>query len=120
MSLSRRITVRLTATMLAAAGIAYGWLYVKQSHVESYLRQKALVQQAQEISDFISVRRDGSIALDLPPQLLEAYTSPESQYRYAVRDGAGRVVVSSGRRVGPLPQFIETPERQPYKYLGDG
>ena len=120
MSLSRRITVRLTATMLAAAGIAYGWLYVKQSHVESYLRQKALVQQAQEISDFISVRRDGSIALDLPPQLLEAYTSPESQYRYAVRDGAGRVVVSSGRRVGPLLQFIETPERQPYKYLGDG
>jgi hypothetical protein len=110
MSLSRRITVRLTATMVAAAAVAYGWLYMKQSHVESYLRQRTLVQQAQEISGFISVGKGGSVELDLPPELLEAYTSPRSRYSYAVRDEAGRVVASSGRRVGPVPWFVETPK----------
>jgi signal transduction histidine kinase len=120
MSLSRRITVRLTATMVAAAGVAYGWLHVKQSHVESYLRQRALAEQAQEISGFVSLGKHGSIELVLPPELLEAYTSPRSRYTYAVRDEAGQVVASSGRRVGPLPQFIESSKHQAYTYPCDG
>jgi two-component system sensor histidine kinase TctE len=118
MSLSRRIVVWLTVTTIVASGVAIGWLYLKQSHVERYLRQRALVQQAQEISNCILINDNGSIDLNLPPRLLEAYNSPGSRYRYAIRDEAGRVVVTSGSSVRSLPQFMRGPY-QTYEYNGE-
>jgi signal transduction histidine kinase len=119
MSLSSRIIVRLTITTAVAAAVSYGWLYLKQSHVEAYLRERTLVRQAQEVSSFISTSRDGSIYLDLPSKLSEAYNNPGSRYRYAVRDEAGRVVATSGRRVGPLQDFIQLQDRHIYEYRVD-
>jgi hypothetical protein len=118
MSLSSRIIVRLTVTAVVAAGVAYGWLYLKQSDVEDYLSQRALMRQAQEISEFISIQENGSIDLDLPPRLSEAYNSPGSRYRYAVRDEAGRIVATSSGRIGPSPQFIRSQDRT-YEYSSD-
>jgi signal transduction histidine kinase len=103
MSLAHKIIARLMITTLVGTGVAYGWLYLKAAHVQSYLEQRALVQQAREISDFIAVGEDGTVSLNLPPRLSEAYNSVKSSYRYAVRDGAGRIVAASGRGVGPLP-----------------
>jgi signal transduction histidine kinase len=106
MSLSSRIIVRLAITTFVATAVAYGWLYLKQSRVQEYLRERALVRQAEEISHFISVNDDGSINVDVPPPLLEAYNNPGSRYRYTIRDEVGRIVATSGRRVGPLPMFM--------------
>ena len=119
MSLSSRIIVRLTITTAVAAAISYGWLYLKQSHVEAYLRERTLVRQAQEVSSFISTSPDGSIYLDLPSKLSEAYNNPGSRYRYAVRDEAGRIVATSGRRVGPLPDMIRVQDHHIYSYRAD-
>jgi len=119
MSLASRIIVRLTITTAVAAAVAYGWLYLKQSRVEAYLRERTLVRQAQEVSSFISASPDGSIYLDLPSKLSEAYNSPGSRYRYAVRDEAGRVVATSGRRVGPLPDIIRIQDHHIYTYRAD-
>jgi len=119
MSLSSRIIVRLTITTAVAAAVSYGWLYVKQSRVEAYLRERTLVRQAQEVSSFISTSRDGSVYLDLPSKLSEAYNNPGSRYRYVVRDEAGRVVATSGRRVGPLQDFIQLQDRHIYEYRVD-
>jgi signal transduction histidine kinase len=119
MSLSSRIIVRLTITTAVAAAVSYGWLYLKQSHVEAYLRERTLVRQAQEVSSFISASPDGSIYLDLPSKLSEAYNNPGSRYRYAVRDEAGRVVATSGRRVGPLPDIIRAQDHHIYTYRAD-
>ena len=119
MSLSSRIIVRLTITTVVAAAISYGWLYLKQSRVEAYLRERTLVRQAQEVSSFIAASPDGSIYLDLPSKLSEAYNNPGSRYRYAVRDEAGRVVATSGRRVGPLQDFIQLQDRHIYEYRVD-
>ena len=119
MSLSSRIIVRLTITTAVAAAVSYGWLYVKQSRVETYLRERTLVRQAQEVSSFISTSRDGSVYLDLPSKLSEAYNNPGSRYRYVVRDEAGRVVATSGRRVGPLQDFIQLQDRHIYEYRVD-
>ncbi len=119
MSLSSRIIVRLTITTAVAAAVAYGWLYIKQSHVAAYLRERTLVRQAQEVSSFISASPDGSIYLDLPSKLSEAYNNPGSRYRYAVRDEAGRVVATSGRRVGPLPDIIRIQDHHIYSYRAD-
>jgi signal transduction histidine kinase len=102
-SLARKIIQRLMITTLVGTGVAYGWLYLKATHVQSYLEQRALVQQAREISDFIAVGENGDVVLNLPPRLSEAYNSVKSSYRYAVRDEAGRIVAASGRGVGPLP-----------------
>ena len=119
MSLSSRIIVRLTITTAVAAAVSYGWLYIKQSHVEAYLRERTLVRQAQEVSSFISASPDGSIYLDLPSKLSEAYNNPGSRYRYAVRDEAGRIVATSGRRVGPLPDIIQVQDHHIYSYRAD-
>jgi signal transduction histidine kinase len=106
MSLAYKIIKRLMITTLVGTGVAYGWLYVKATHVQNYLEQRALVQQAREISDFISIGENGAIALNLPPRLSEAYNSVKSSYRYAVRDEAGRIVAASGRGIGPVPLLM--------------
>jgi signal transduction histidine kinase len=122
MSLSTRIIVRIAITTFVATVIAYGWLYLKQSHVDDFLRQRTLVRQAQEISNFIAINDDGSIDLNLPPQLLESYNSPGSIYRYAIRDQAGRIVATSTNRVLPLPELTHGQQRlqHAYKYKSDG
>ena len=54
------------------------------------------------------------------PKLSEAYNNPDSRFRYAVRDEAGRIVASSGRRVGPLPTFFDLQDRHIYRYPPEG
>jgi hypothetical protein len=119
MSLARKIIKRLMITTLLGTCVAYGWLYVKASYAQSYLEQRALVQQAREISDFIVIGGDGSVALNLPPRLSEAYNSVKSSYRYAVRDAAGRIVAASGRGVGPLPLLLGNQRRTYEQGSGD-
>jgi signal transduction histidine kinase len=119
MSLAHKIIKRLMITTLVGTGVAYGWLYLKAAHVQTYLEQRALVQQAREVSDFIAVGADGAIALDLPPRLSEAYNSVKSSYRYAVRDEAGRIVAASGRGVGPLPLLMGGARRTYEQSSGD-
>src|SRR4029077_8929848 len=113
-SLARKIIERLMITSLVGTGVAYGWLYLKATHVQSYLEQRALVQQAREMSDFIAVVQNGDVVLNLPPRLSEAYNSVKSSYRYAVRDEAGRIVAASGRGVGPLP-LLSGGQRRTYE-----
>jgi signal transduction histidine kinase len=113
MSLASRIIIRLTLTSVIATGAAYGWLYAKQSHVDEYLRHLTLMQQAEEISRYMSINADGEAELNLPPQLYEAYNSSGSPYCYIVRDGAGRIVAISGRGSGPLRALIaDSSERE--------
>jgi signal transduction histidine kinase len=105
MSISQKIIIRLAVTTLIATAVAYGWLYMKAARVHDYLDQRALVQQARDISDFISVNANGEFELNLPSRLSEAYNSVKSNYRYAIRDEAGRIVAASGRGIGPLPRL---------------
>jgi signal transduction histidine kinase len=115
-SLSFRIITRLTVTALVAGGTAYGWLYVKQRHVDNYLRERALVRQAEDIAGYLSIAADGAVDLALPSQLSEYYNSPASRYRYAIRDEAGRILLSSGRRIGPLPGIMKPDQNRTYEY----
>jgi hypothetical protein len=80
MSLAYKIIKRLMITALVGTAVAYGWLYLKAAFVQSYLQQLALVQQAREISGFISVDESGAVTLNLPPRLSEAYNSVKSNY----------------------------------------
>ena len=66
------------------------------------------MRQAEDISSYLSLNASGCVACARPAaanvEILP--TSPGSRYRYAIRDEAGRVVLSSGRRVGPVPDLI--------------
>lgn len=118
-SLARKIITRLMITTLVGTGVAYGWLYLKATHVQNYLEQRALVQQAREISDFIVIGEGGTATLNLPARLSEAYNSVKSSYRYAVRDEAGRIVAASGVGVGPLPLLLGSQRRSYEQNDGD-
>jgi signal transduction histidine kinase len=111
MSISQKIIIRLAVITLIATAAAYGWLYMKAALVHDYLDQRALLGQARDISDFISAGANGEFALRLPARLFEAYNSPKGNYRYAVRDGAGRIVASSSGGIGPLPSLAGPSER---------
>ena len=103
MSFSSRIIARLTITSCIAACIAYGWLYLKQSRVQEHLHERSLLQQAREISEYLSVNGNGQPELNLPPALYEAYNRPGSTYRYVIRDDSGRIVArSSGHAELPM------------------
>jgi hypothetical protein len=71
MSFSSRIIARLTITSCIAACIAYGWLYLKQSRVQEHLHERSLLQQAREISEYLSVNGSGQPELNLAPAMYE-------------------------------------------------
>jgi signal transduction histidine kinase len=118
-SLLQRITVVLTITIVAAGVCAFGWLYFKTKWMDATLHQEALLDQARAIARHLVANGNDSIELNLPPRLAEAYTNPESSYRYAVRDANGRILFDVGSSIGPLPVFSNH-KYKVYNYDPDG
>ena len=118
-SLLRRITVGLTATMLIAGLSAFGWLYLKTKWTDLTLREQTLFDQARVIAGYLKSDGNNSITLNLPPRLAEAYSNPESLYRYAIRDENGQYLFDSGAAVAPLPAFSRSRQKL-YDYDPDG
>ena len=118
-SLLRRITVGLTATMLIASLSSFGWLYLKVKWTDITLREQTLFDQAKVIAGYLRSDRNNSITLNLPPRLAEAYSSPESEYHYAVRDENGQFLFDSGTAVSSLPVLSRTRQKL-YDYDPDG
>ncbi len=118
-SLLRRITVGLTATMLLAGLSSFGWLYLKTKWTDTALREQSLFEQAKVIAGYLKSDGNNSITLNLPPRLAEAYSSPESEYHYAVRDGNGQYLFQSGTAVSVLP-VLSSNRQKLYDYDPDG
>lgn len=118
-SLLRRISIGLSVTMLVAGLSAFGWLYLKVKWTDLALREQTLFEQAKVIAGYLESSSDNSIILNLPPRLAEAYSSPESEYRYAIRDENGQYLFDSGTAVAALPAFSRMREKL-YDYDPDG
>ena len=118
-SITQRISLGLTATMLAASLCAFGWLYLKTEWTDAVLRKETLLDQARVIAGYLKSDDKNSMSLDLPPRLSEAYSGPDSHYRYAVRDENGQYLFDSGMKVAPLPAFGHN-HRKFYNYDPDG
>ena len=118
-SLLRRIAVGLTATMVLAGLSSFGWLYVKAKWTDTSLREQSLFDQAKVISEYLKSDVNNSITLNLPPRLAEAYSSPESEYHYAVRDEDGQYLFDSGTAVSALP-VLSRARQKLYDYDPDG
>jgi signal transduction histidine kinase len=107
------------ATMLIAGLSSFGWLYVKAKWTDITLREQTLFDQAKVIAGYLRLDDNNSIALNLPPRLAEAYSSPESDYHFAVRDENGQYLFDSGTAVSALPVLSRT-HRRLYDYDPDG
>ena len=118
-SLLFRIVVRLSLVSLAMLVISYGWLYLKVDATARALREKTLVEQGLQIGEYLRMGVDGTMQLELPAKLSEAYNQADGEYRYAVREEDGRVLFSSGSEVGPIPMFRRHRHRT-YLYNPDG
>ena len=105
--------------MLLAGLSSFGWLYLKAKWTDTTLREQSLFEQAKVIAGYLKSDANNSIALNLPPRLAEAYSSPESEYHYAVRDGNGQYLFDSGTAVSALPSLSRTRQKL-YDYDPDG
>jgi signal transduction histidine kinase len=104
---------------MAAGVCVFSWLYFKTKWVDTGLHQETLLDQARVIAGYLNTNENGVVELDLPPRLAEAYSGPESSYRYAVRDASGLLLFNAGPSVGALPVFSKR-KYQVYNYDPDG
>lgn len=118
-SLLGRTVAGLIITSCLTGLFASGWLYLKARSTDRALREQTLLDQARVVSRYLITNTHGKIELHLPPRLADAYTSAESPFRYAVHNGQGQLVFTSGPRVGPLPIFTAN-DRALYDYNPDG
>ena len=105
--------------MLLAGLSSFGWLYLKTKWTDTTLREQSLFEQAKVIAGYLKSDGNNSITLNLPPRLAEAYSSPESEYHYAVRDGNGQYLFQSGTAVSVLP-VLSSNRQKLYDYDPDG
>jgi signal transduction histidine kinase len=105
--------------MLLAGLSSFGWLYVKAKWTDTSLREQSLLDQAMVIARYLKSDGYNSITLNLPPRLAEAYSSPESEYHYAVRGENGQFLFDSGTAVSALPVLSRTRQKL-YDYDPDG
>ena len=105
--------------MLIAGLSSFGWLYLKAKWTDVALREQNLFDQAKVIAEYLRLEGNNSIKLNLPVRLAEAYSSPESEYHYAVRDENGQYLFNSGIAVSALPVFSRSRQKL-YDYDPDG
>jgi signal transduction histidine kinase len=67
------------------------------NYATNNIHNKAMQEQAVSVGEHLSARPDGSLALDLPLDLLGLYSQAYGRYSYAVIDDQGHVLFSSLR-----------------------
>src|SRR5690348_15036363 len=118
-SISRRLSITLTITTVVTSLCAYGWIYLQARSTENALRERALLDQAELIANYLVLDEEGEPQLHLPERVTEAYGHPDNSLRYAVREFDGQILFSSGMSVGPMPNFGLW-ARTTYDYDPDG
>ena len=108
-SLQLRLTLELTALFVISSALALGGLIYNASLTADSLADRDLGLRAEDLAAHV-VREDGGAPrLDLPPGLMQAYTTANAVF--AVRDKEGRLIAAS------TPEFGSASARWP---AGDG
>jgi signal transduction histidine kinase len=77
-------------------------LYWLLSAAANDLHNGALRENADTVARYLTVRDDGSWAIELPAGLKELYSESYGRYAYAVLDSAGHVLLSSLKDGAPI------------------
>ena len=105
------IAVAITSILMS---VALSWLL---STATNNIHNEAMEEQAASLAQHLVPQADGSLALDLPPNLQGLYSQPYGRYSYAVVDDQGKTLFSSLKDKAPVfpadpraaaVQFLET------------
>jgi len=106
--LLKTLTVRLVATTAALTCILLAVLFWQlQIHVDT-IHDRTLTSQAKDISRHLKRAPDGSLKVDLPPELARAYSAAKSGYYFQVRDRTGALLMASSIGAKILDEAIPT------------
>jgi signal transduction histidine kinase len=94
--ISRIVILHVVAVVITSIfmSLALSWLL---NYATNTIHNESMQEQAVSVGEHLSAKADGSLALDLPLDLLGLYSQAYGRYSYAVIDDRGRVLFSSLR-----------------------
>ena len=90
------IAVAITSILMS---LALSWLL---NSATNNIHNDAMEEQAASVAHHLVPQADGSLSLELPPNLQGLYSQPYGRYSYAVVDGTGKTLFSSLKDLEPV------------------
>src|ERR1019366_175976 len=90
------IAVAITSILMS---FALSWLL---NLATNNIHNEAMAEQAASVADHLISQADGSLSLELPPDLQGLYSQPYGRYSYAVVDDHGNTLFSSLKDQAPI------------------
>src|ERR1700736_6694189 len=90
------IAVAITSILMS---LALSWLL---NMATNNIHNSAMEEQAAALAHHLVPRADGSLSLELPPDLQGLYSQPYGRYSYAVVDDQGKTLFSSLKDQAPV------------------
>lgn len=109
-SLLTQIVLSLSLTACATIVLIGAWFYWQFENATGNLSHSTLVSRADRIAQHLSVEPGGTVALSLPPAMLEAYKGHGGHYRFSIRDEAGHILFTSPEPTGVAPRHVTKSE----------
>jgi signal transduction histidine kinase len=103
------IAVAITSVLMS---VALSWLL---NVATGNIHNNAMEEQAISLATHLTAKGDGSLSLELPPNLQGLYSQPYGRYVYAVVDEQGKTLFSSLRDNKPV--FAEDPRAHTVQFL---
>jgi signal transduction histidine kinase len=103
------IAVAITSLLMS---VALSWLL---SMATNNIHNEAMQEQAMSLAAHLALDANGSLTLELPPNLQGLYSQPYGRYSYAVVDDAGKTVFSSLPDKAPV--FAADPRAATVQFL---
>lgn len=98
---SRIVFLHIVAVAVAAIFLPLVLLWLLNSEID-HLHGAAMRDQAEVLAQRLSVKPDGTIALDLPESLKDLYSEAYGRYQYDILDPSDRVLFSSHKNGEPI------------------
>ena len=99
--ISRIVILHVIAVVITSIlmSLALSWLL---NLATNNIHNTAMQEQAESVARHLMSRADGSISLELPPDLQGLYSQPYGRYSYAVVDDHGNTLFSSLKDQAPI------------------
>jgi signal transduction histidine kinase len=103
------IAVAITSVLMS---VALSWLL---NTATNNIHNEAMEEQAMSLAGHLALDANGSLSLELPPNLQGLYSQPYGRYSYAVVDDTGKALFSS--LPGKTPVFAADPRAAAVQFL---
>jgi signal transduction histidine kinase len=92
--ISRIVILHVIAVVVTSVVMSFALSWLLNLATRN-IHNKAMEEQAASVARYLVSNPDGSVSLELPPELQGLYSQPYGRYSYAVIDARGRVLISS-------------------------